>query len=65
MITTPGEGGISKIKKRGRKYGAGAGLLKNGGGGGWHFSFLIFSRFVIFIFRNYLEITLCEIVLCI
>ena len=29
----------------------------------WHFSFLIFSRFIIFTFKNYF--TLCKIVLCI
>ena len=30
-------------------------------GGGWHFSYLIFSRFIIFAFRNYF--TLCKIVM--
>ena len=49
-----------KIKKKGWKYGAGAGLLKREG---WHFSYLIFSRFAIFAFRNYF--TRCKIVLCI
>ena len=44
-----------KIKK-GWKYGVGAGLLKSG-----HFSYFIFSRFIIFTFRNYF--TLCKIVL--
>ena len=45
------EGGESeKLKKRGWKYEAGAGLLKRAGG---HFSSLIFSRFIIFTFRNY------------
>ena len=48
-----------KNKKKGWKYGAGAGLLKRGGS--WHFSYLIFSRFIIFAFRNYF--TLCKIVL--
>ena len=44
-----GGGGIWKIKKRGWKYGTGPGLLKMGGRkGGWHFSYLIFSRFIIF-----------------
>ena len=40
-------------------------LERGGGGGGWHgtFSYLIFSRFIIFTLRNYF--TLCEIVLCI
>ena len=32
-------------------------------GGAWHFSYLSFSRFIIFAFRNYF--TLCKIVLCI
>ena len=51
-------GGIWKIKKREWKYGAGASLLKRGS---WHFSYLIFSRFIIFAIRNYF--TLCKIVL--
>ena len=55
-----GRAGIWKILKSGWKYGAGAGLLKRGD---WHFSYLIFSRFIIFTFRNYF--TLCKIVLCI
>ena len=29
-------------------------FLKGWGGGGWHFPYLIFSRFIIFTFRNYL-----------
>ena len=33
------------------------------GGRGWHFSYLIYSRFIIFTFRNYF--TLCKTVLCI
>ena len=62
LITSPplGGEGLWKILKRGWKYGAGAGLLKRGG---WNFSYLIFSRFIIFTFRNYF--TLCKIVLCI
>ena len=32
-------------------------------GGHWHFSYFIFSKFIIFIFRNYC--TLCKAVLCI
>ena len=32
-------------------------------GGGWHFSYLIFSRFIIFTFKNYF--IFCKIVLCI
>ena len=31
--------------------------------GGWHFSYLIFWKFIIFTFRNFF--TLCKIVLCI
>ena len=58
LITSPGGGDLKK--KRGWKYGAGAGLLE-GGRGDWHFSYLIFSRFIIFKFRNYF--TLCKIVL--
>ena len=42
----------------GWKYGAGAGLLKSRG---WYFSYLIFSRFIIFKFRNYF--ILCKIAL--
>ena len=45
------------------KYGAGAGLLKRmgGGGEGWDFSYLIFSRFIIFAFRNNLPfVKLCH-----
>ena len=30
---------------------------------GWHFSYLIFSKFIIFTFRNYF--TICKIVTCI
>ena len=37
-------------------------VFLKGGGGNWHFSYLIFSRFIIFTFRNYF--TLCKIVLC-
>ena len=44
-----GRGGSEKLKK-GWKNGARAGLLKRGG---WHFSYLIFWRFIIFTFRNY------------
>ena len=32
-------------------------------GGGWHFSYLIFSRLIIFKFRNYF--ILCNIALCV
>ena len=39
-------------------YDAGAGMLK---WGDWHFRYLIFSRFIIFTFRNYF--TLCKAVL--
>ena len=41
----PWRGNLKKLKK-GWKYGVGAGLLK-GEGGGWHFSDLLFSRFLI------------------
>ena len=44
--------------KEGWKHVAEAGLLKRGG---WPFSYLVFSRFIIFTFRNYF--TLCKIVL--
>ena len=54
-IPSRGEG--SQKLKRGWKYGAGAGLLK--GGWGWHFSYWVFPRFIIFTFRNYF--TLCKI----
>ena len=40
-----------KLKKgSGWKYGAGAGVFERGD---WHFPYLIFSRFIIFTFRNY------------
>ena len=52
----PLDGGIWKIKKRGWKYGVGAGLLKRGA---WHFSYLSFWRFVIFT----IPFTLCKITL--
>ena len=57
--------GDLKQKKRGWKYGAGTGFLKKGGGreGAGFFLYLNFSRFIIFIFRNYFP--LCKIVLCI
>ena len=38
-------------------------VFLKGGVGGWHFPYLIFSRFIIFTFRNYF--TLCKIVLSI
>ena len=56
----PRKGGNLRILKRGWKYGAGAGLLKRGDR---RFSYLIFSRFIIFTYGNYF--TLCKIVLCI
>ena len=55
-----GGGWLWKIENREWKYDAGAGLLNRGG---WHFSYLIFSSFIIFTGRNYF--TLCKIVLCI
>ena len=54
------KGGSEKKLKRGWNYGARAGLLKMGD---CRFSYLIFSRFIIFTFRNYF--TLCKILLCI
>ena len=41
----------------------GVSSYRGGGGGGWHFSYLIFSRIIIFAFRNYF--ILCKILLCI
>ena len=58
-LPSPERGG-SANQKKGWKYVARAGLLKRRG---WLFSYLIFSRFIIFTFRNYF--TLCKIVLCI
>ena len=43
------EEGAWKIKKRRWKYGAGTGLLNRWRG--WHFSYFIFSRIIIFTFR--------------
>ena len=58
-----GGGNLKNYKKwGGSKYGAGAGIFKKDGGS-WHFSYLIFPRFIIFTFRN--DFTLCKIVLCI
>ena len=51
-----GWGGIWKIKKRGGSMVQGQVFLK---GRCWHFSYLFFSRFIIFTFRNYF--TLCKI----
>ena len=48
-----GEGGEGKGERR----------RERGRGRGWHFSSLIFSRFINFNYRNYF--TLCKIVLCI
>ena len=65
LIALPPGGGGWKFKKRGWKFSAGAGLLKRmerGGGGGWHFSYLTFSSFIVFAFKNYCA--LCKI-LCI
>ena len=65
MITSPRGEEIWKIRKREWNYGAGAGLLKRMKGveGGCHFSYLIFSKLIIFTFRNY--VTLCKLLLCI
>ena len=50
-ILRRGGGEFEKLRRCcGRwKYGAGAGLLKRRG---WHFSYLIFTRFIIFRFSN-------------
>ena len=56
----PHSGGIWKIKKRRWKSGAGASVHIRVGEEGEYFSNLIFSRFVIFIFRNYFK--LCKTV---
>ena len=56
----PPEGGDPKNFKKGWKYGVGEGLLKRGG---WHFFYIIFSKFIIFTFTNYF--TLCKVMLCI
>ena len=45
----PRRGRTWKIKRGGWMYGAGAGLLKREG---WHFSYLIFSRFIILNFAK-------------
>ena len=48
-------GGSQKLKKGGESMVQEQVFLKGveGGGGGWYFSYLIFSRFIIFIFGNY------------
>ena len=53
---SPPEGGSAKLKKRGLKYGPGVCVV-------WQFSYFIFSRFIIFTFRNYF--TLSKTVSCI
>ena len=58
----PWSGESEKLEKRDGSIEHGQVLLKKAWGG-WHFSYLIFSRFIIFTFRNYF--TLCKIVLCI
>ena len=47
-----GEGNLKNFENW-WKYSAGAGLFKGLGGGGWHSSYLIFSRFISVTFRNY------------
>ena len=56
LITSPGEVVLWKIKKGGGTIVQGQFFLK---GGGWHFSYLVLSRFIIFKFRNYF--ILCKI----
>ena len=59
----PLKGRIWKIKKKADgSMVQGQAFLKEGWGS-WHFSFLVFTRFIIFTFRNYF--TLCKIILCI
>ena len=60
-LLPPEGGGSEKLQKGGSKYGAGAPYFLKGGS--WHFPYLIFTRFIIFTFRNYF--TLCRFVLCI
>ena len=66
-LPPPPERGIWKIRKGSGSMVQGQVLLKvcvwAERCGGWHFLSLIFSRFIIFTYRNY--ITLCKIVLCI
>ena len=52
----PSEGGVWKIKKGGGrwKYGAGAGFHKRRG---WHLSYLIFTRFIIFTFSYFFTLS--------
>ena len=52
------EGGHEKLKKGGGSMVQGQVFLK---AGGWHFPDLIFSRLIIFTFRNYFS--LCKIVI--
>ena len=53
------EGGSEKLKNGVEVSYRGRSFEKRG----WHFSYLIFSRFIIFTFRNHF--TLCKFVLCI
>ena len=60
----PPDGGKYELKKGGGTIVERQAFLKGGWGEwGWYFSNLIFSRFIIFTFRNYFS--LCKIVLCI
>ena len=61
-LTLPkqGEGGSQKLKKGDGSMVQGKVFLKGRGGGRWHFSYLIFSKFIIFT----LEITLSFAKLC-
>ena len=56
----PQRGRDLKNQKLGGSMVQGQIILKRGS---WHFSYLIFLRFIVFTFRNYF--TLCKIVLCI
>ena len=59
ILITSQEVGTLKDQKKRWKYGAGAGVLESVGGGCWHFSNLIFWRFIIFTFRNYFTFWSC------
>ena len=55
------EGGPEKLKEGVEVWGRGRSSEKREGG--WRFSYSIFSKFIIFTFKNYF--TLCKVVLCI
>ena len=64
LITSIGEVEESdKLKKEVESMQVFLKRVRGGGGVSWHFYYLFFSRFIIFLFRNYF--TLCKILLCI